>query len=685
MIPVVKEQIPFILGILIFGVYLSTLSPVVYLGDSGEFTTAAFSFGIPHSSGYPLYSIIGKLFCMIPLGNIGFRMNLMSSFFAAFTVSIVYLLILKITFSCIAGFFGALILAFLPLFWSQTVAAEVYTLHAFFVVLLIYLLWKWDETRDFTYLLTAAFLAGISFCNHLQTLMLAPAVLFIIYSTEKKVFLKGKNFLILSLFFILGLSLYIYLPIRSGTGVTLQWGDVSNLEGFLSHVTGKGHRGFYVFTQNFPAYVLRCKEVLYLIWKQFGLILLLSLWGWLKLPSVRWKIFVILLILFDLFYTLFLNIISLEISPFELPTCVILSILSGIGLSEALRIIFKKPFISRQTRVAIATICCLIPLLFAFFNYKQCDQSKNYTAYDNAVNILRTPESGSTIIMDGDNIIFPVTYGRMVERMREDITLYDRHNLFFKMPYLGNSKDPYIYYGKWEDLRGMLEKKIIEKKVDMGVFFAVLDPNEISVTVQNKIIPFGILRQIIHKEGKIKPEMLINIWKYYSDDCFYEDFQRDYMTREVTSFYYFAKGEHYLIKGENAVGLGYMRVASDIGYNDNNIHSNIAIALINNGFFKEAKIELEKAFSYNSNSDSVYNNWGYFYYKTGDVEKAIEAFKRAIELNPEAYQYYNNLAFLYIEIGEKNEAREMFEKSIEINHEQKEIKKQLEKSLNNNG
>ena len=35
-------------------VYLVTICPTVYLGDSGELTAAAFSLGIPHNSGYPL-------------------------------------------------------------------------------------------------------------------------------------------------------------------------------------------------------------------------------------------------------------------------------------------------------------------------------------------------------------------------------------------------------------------------------------------------------------------------------------------------------------------------------------------------------------------------------------------------------------------------------------------------------
>ena len=60
-------------------VYLLTLCPTVYLGDSGELSAAAFCLGVPHGSGYPLYVLLGKVFCLLPFGSVGFRMNLMAA------------------------------------------------------------------------------------------------------------------------------------------------------------------------------------------------------------------------------------------------------------------------------------------------------------------------------------------------------------------------------------------------------------------------------------------------------------------------------------------------------------------------------------------------------------------------------------------------------------------------------
>ncbi len=127
-----KIPAAFILITISLTVYLLTLSPTVYLGDSGELSAAAFCLGVPHGSGYPLYVLLGKGFCLIPFGNVGFRMNLMSAVFGVMTVGVVYSLIWRMSGSKVGAWVGGGVLAFIPVFWWQTVAAEVYHAACFF-------------------------------------------------------------------------------------------------------------------------------------------------------------------------------------------------------------------------------------------------------------------------------------------------------------------------------------------------------------------------------------------------------------------------------------------------------------------------------------------------------------------------------------------------------------------------
>ena len=305
-----RRYTPLILSLILFAVYLKTLCPSVYLGDSGELTTAAFSIGVPHNSGYPLYILVGKIFSMIPIGNIGFRMNLMSACFSVMTIWLIYSIVFKITRSTLSSTVASLTLAFTPVFWSQSVAAEVYALHSFFVALLIKLLLWWDERKEFSLLLLFVFITGLSFGNHMQTVMLAPAVLFIILSRDKMALLNIKNILIFFVFFLLALSLYLCLPIRTDAGAAIHWGDPNTLERFLAHVTARAHRGGYVLTKGPLEYLTRTRDMLWFVGFQFGALLIFFIFGLLKLRSLRWKVFFIGVILFDFVYAVFLNIIG---------------------------------------------------------------------------------------------------------------------------------------------------------------------------------------------------------------------------------------------------------------------------------------------------------------------------------------------------------------------------------------
>src|SRR4030043_517230 len=117
----------------------------------------------------------------------------------------IYSLIERMTGSKLGAWVGGGVLAFIPVFWWQTVAAEVYTLHVFLVALMMRVLWEWEEKREFFILVVFALVTGSSFGNHLQTVMLAPGVFYLILSGDRKVILGGKRVLVLSLFFILPL------------------------------------------------------------------------------------------------------------------------------------------------------------------------------------------------------------------------------------------------------------------------------------------------------------------------------------------------------------------------------------------------------------------------------------------------------------------------------------------------
>jgi hypothetical protein len=69
-----------------FILYIFTLAPTIYNLDSAELVTAAATGGLVRATGYPLYLILGNLWSKLPLGDVGYRMNLFSAFWGALTL-----------------------------------------------------------------------------------------------------------------------------------------------------------------------------------------------------------------------------------------------------------------------------------------------------------------------------------------------------------------------------------------------------------------------------------------------------------------------------------------------------------------------------------------------------------------------------------------------------------------------
>src|SRR4051812_43036105 len=78
---------PFAVGAVLvlraFALYIATLAPSVMPGDYAEFQFSAAILGVPHPTGYPLYILLGKLFTMLPVGDVAYRVNLSSAVYMA--------------------------------------------------------------------------------------------------------------------------------------------------------------------------------------------------------------------------------------------------------------------------------------------------------------------------------------------------------------------------------------------------------------------------------------------------------------------------------------------------------------------------------------------------------------------------------------------------------------------------
>jgi hypothetical protein len=310
------------LGVGSFVLYLITLAPTVLFADGGEFQFVPYILGIAHPTGYPLYLLLGWAWShILPIGDVAFRMNLFSAVWAALAVGLSYLVALRIIrrgapsinflAACLAAATATATFAVGQAFWSQAVIAEVYSLNAFFVVLVLLALFRLGEARTAAHYLMLAVIYGLSLTHHVTMLLLLPAILVYLWLDGRAAQaqssapgrLAAPETRPLSLFarradlrqavfplawlvaVIAPLLLYLYLPLRAPhtpyTTLQLSEGQTLTLyentwRGLVDHVTGSVFASNLVVPSTGSGVAVAWGERLAMIWEllrdQMGLV-----------------------------------------------------------------------------------------------------------------------------------------------------------------------------------------------------------------------------------------------------------------------------------------------------------------------------------------------------------------------------------------------------------------------------
>ena len=214
----------------LWGLLLFLLSPTVTRGgDCGELIAASYNLGIAHPSGYPVWCLLGRIFALIPLGEIGWRYNLFSSVCGMATVGTIALSVHRLAVATLAqqaqneasthksvarwsALGAAWLLGGFYYVGTQFVIAEVYSLAALMGALLLYFALAWHQDGDWRDACTLALLAGLVPVVHLSGVFFLP---FLLILAVWKRGLRARQAATIGAFFVCGLLPILYLPIRS--------------------------------------------------------------------------------------------------------------------------------------------------------------------------------------------------------------------------------------------------------------------------------------------------------------------------------------------------------------------------------------------------------------------------------------------------------------------------------------
>jgi hypothetical protein len=425
-------------------VYLNTLAPSVatIFDDSLEFQLVCYLPGIAHPSGYPLYTLLGKLFTLLPVGDVAYRVNLMSAFFGALTVALLYAALRLLVGHRVPAILGAATLAVSPVFWSQAVIAEVYTLNAAFVAATLCLLLAWSHSRrkepaeqrgrlhDPTTLLSLlAFVYGLSLTHHRTMLLLAPAALIFVFLVDRRAFTNGKLLVKLALLALAPLTLYLYLPLRGLTMSSLNGVYENTLRGFLSYVAA-GSYG--VFLRENPLAQSRGLA--------FYAALLRDQFTWLGIVlagvglacSFSRRRVALLLLLFAVTTALFaLGYRVPDIQVFLIPLFLVCALWIGMGFSalwELLLALLRRLHNEEATLLRYAVYSglllggTLLPLYLWQAHVEQIDLSQRWEVHDYGVDVLSQPLEQNAVVVGILGEMTLLDYFQLTEGLRPSLT-----------------------------------------------------------------------------------------------------------------------------------------------------------------------------------------------------------------------------------------------------------------------
>ncbi len=748
-----RKYYPFFIlltGIIIF---IKTTAPDVTTGDSGELLASAYCLGIGHPPGYPLYLILAKLFYFIsyiltPLiwicgikitDQFAYRVNLLSGVLTTLSMVIFYYFIKTILekiyfkkqplsgrktkrkqtenslnpaykYSPEISLISSLILGGTNLIWSQSTNAEVYTLNMFFLILNFFILTKFGITKEIKYLKLFALLYGLNIVAHQTSLIFAPIFGGWIIYNYPEILKKTKLILTMSLLFILGLSIYFYMPIRSKAHPPLDWGNTSDLKNFINHIfrrqygelVRKPQTETILQAKRSPImYLKQLAEVFKILYKNLTLpisiIVLLGLYELYKNKKI--KKFFLFFIISSLFYILVITYItnfklaklSIYVNEiFYIPILFLFLLFLPFGIFNILS----------QTSISALKYFFILPLLIYGINYHLNDEHKNYIISEYTKNILSTVEMRSRIFVMGDNTTFPLAYYYYVKNLRQDLLLIGEYGFVFQDIFrLSNVKLPLPNNIK-KRLRDMIEENIL-KKNKYPVYYTYAANTKFPQG--KKLVPYGIIYKLI-SDDKEKHMPDYAFFSYHFRAMNDKENYQDLMDKDMVSIVYYHIGEYLESIGETILAGKYSlrsKFVSGTEYAKKRIHYNLALDYKKRGeinkAIKELLIALKidpnyakahsllgtiysdigksldaisefiKALKNDPKNSKIYNNLGVEYYKIGKIKEAFINFKKALEIDTNNYEAYNNLAVVMEDFKRYNDAVVLYKKAMQLN------------------
>jgi hypothetical protein len=515
--------------------YIATLAPTTQFWDTSEYIAAAYTLGIPHPPGNPLFVLMAHVFGMLPLAaGYATRINLFAAVTSAVSAGCWFLVAERWLRSFVSVLWarrlcalaGAMVSATAFTVWNQSVVNEkVYTLSLLSIALILWLIVRWDDqpagqAHDH-YLLLIIYLLALTVTNHMMGVLVGPVVMVLLYpplkrdkpATDRETMIGWSQFLIFfgvwalllslglehwefiaiagavflaALVFafmagnasfalaalgvvVIGLSVYIYLPIRAGFHPAINEGEPSNWQSFWAVLTrqqyGKPsildnptqppgpdntHHTIVLYGSQLLNYLQyftwqfghdwsdRVQRVLAVVFGFLGIGGAMRHWRADKRTAAAMTLLVFFFTFALVFYLNFKYGYSLhseqpisahevrERDYFFMVSFAIWGIWVAMGIAwllEGVSDLFREREPTESRRWLYGTPLAAVALIPLIGNHLTASRKSETLARDFAYDLLQSVEPYGVLVTAGDNDTFPLWYAQEVEHIRQDVTI----------------------------------------------------------------------------------------------------------------------------------------------------------------------------------------------------------------------------------------------------------------------
>jgi hypothetical protein len=440
-------------------VYLRTMLPSTFFWDTGEAQTVPATLSIFHPTGFPVYAMLGWLWSQLPIGEVAWRMNLLSGVCVAASSGLVVLsagLLIEETNRLLRGSAAAvagLAFAFAAEPWDNATRADVHAINVMFVALVVWLLLTWAAAHRAgsehagRWLVAAALAFGLGIGAHPLVGLTAFGVAAWLVWVDRGIWRRWRLVAVCAAMVAIGIGTYAYIYVRA----------VIDPEPplFYAHPDTWERFRYLVFAEQFRDLFTDFGSPLADFWGKFGLSQIIlgaqfHVIGWLLVAAgtavlavrrLAVVVFFGLVVVATVLYAM--NFRDGDIDRYYLPTVAVAAPLIGVAVAflgatvaravAEISLRFETGRIARRrlasgAAAAVVVLAMLLPGAALVGGYRSHDRSANRAA-DEWVASVHRQLPPNAVVISWWSYSTPLWYHRWVLGARPDVTIIDERDI----------------------------------------------------------------------------------------------------------------------------------------------------------------------------------------------------------------------------------------------------------------